>query len=298
MSFLSIVRDIKNIKIQGAQDIAKNSIKAINIILEYYKKETKESLISNLKKAKNVLFTTRPTEPMMRNLLNYVLFDLEKERDVFSVVKLRIKSLEKRFEDVEKKISLYGSKKILNGNIIFTHCHSSNVINILLTAKNLGKKFEVYNTETRPLFQGRKTATELAKAGIPVTHFVDSAARIALKKADLMLIGADAISTEGKVVNKIGSEMFAEIAYKYDVPLYVCTDSLKFDPSSIFGYEEKIEKRKPSEVWPAPPKGVKISNLCFERIKPELITGIISELGIFRPEIFVEEVKSSYPWLI
>ena len=180
---------------------------------------------------------------------------------------------------------------------IFTHCHSSSVVGILRKAKEQGKKFEVYCTETRPMFQGRITASELAQLKIPVTMFVDSGARIALKEADLMLIGSDSISTEGKIINKIGSEMFSEIANKYDVPVYSCTDAWKFDPQSVYGYEEKIEKREAKEVWKKPPKGVKISNLAFEKVHPNLIMGIISELGIIQPEAFVVEVKRKYSWM-
>jgi len=181
--------------------------------------------------------------------------------------------------------------------VVFTHCHSSTVIEILKQANKQGKRFTVHNTETRPKFQGRLTAQELARLGIPVVHYVDSAARLALKKADIMLIGADAITTEGKVINKIGSELMAEVAEKWDVSLYVCSDSWKFDPKSVFGYEEEIEKRKPTEIWPTAPKGVKIDNFAFEKVNPDLITGIISELGIYKPTIFVEEVKRAYPWM-
>ena len=113
-----------------------------------------------------------------------------------------------------------------------------------------------------------------------------------------MLIGADAITAEGVVINKIGSELFAEVAYKYDVPVYVCTHSFKFDPLTYFGWDEKIEKRAKTEIWKNPPKGVRISNYVFEKIKPDLISGIISELGILKPEVFVEEVKRRYEWLV
>ena len=112
-----------------------------------------------------------------------------------------------------------------------------------------------------------------------------------------MLLGADAVTSEGKVINKIGSELFTEIADRYEVPVYVCTDSWKFDPKSVFGYEEEIEKRKPTEIWPTAPRGVKIANFAFEKVNPDLITGIISELGIYKPSIFVEEVKRAYPWM-
>jgi len=295
VSFSSIIQDIKDIKIQGAINVAKAAAKAIEIVSDEY--ADKEDFLHHLNVAKQILLKTRPTEPAMRNVLNFLLFKLESKEDVAAVLKKRQRSIKKHFETSNEEIAQIGSKKISSGDVVFTHCHSSTVMEILKRAKKEKKRFKVHNTETRPLFQGRITAKELARAGIPVVHFVDSAGRLALKEADIMLIGADAISSEGKVINKIGSELFAEFADKYDVPVYVCTDSWKFDPQSVFGYEEEIEKRSGSEVWAGAPKGVRVSNLAFEKVDSDLVTGVISELGVYKPEVFIEEVKRKYPWM-
>jgi ribose 1,5-bisphosphate isomerase len=167
----------------------------------------------------------------------------------------------------------------------------------LRLAKRQGKKFAVHVTETRPMLQGRITATELASAKIPVTIFADSAGRLALKKADIALLGADAITSEGKVINKIGSELLALVAEKLDVPLYICSDSWKFDPKSVFGFERELETRSQKEIWNRPPKGISISNFVFEKIDASLITGIISELGVCKPESLVHDIKITYPWM-
>lgn len=296
MSFNSIVRDIKNLKVQGAQNVAKASLEALMLFAKQNHK--KKDFHVKIQDAKDILFHTRPTEPLMRNVLNFATNELDREANLLAGLIERQKWLNERFDKAERKIAIYGAKKVFDGSAVFTHCHSSSVISAFIEAKKLKRSFTVLNTETRPLFQGRKTALDLSKAGIKVTHFVDSSARVALKHADVMFIGADAISSEGKVTNKIGSEMFAEIASRYDVPLYVCTDSWKFNPLSVFGEEEIIEERASAEVWEKPPKGVTVSNLAFEKVKPDLITGIISELGVFKPEVFVREVKERYPFLI
>lgn len=299
MSFEKIARDIRSLKIQGAENIAKASVMAVKDIISKSKSATKYKLIEELKKARNLLFKTRPTEPCMRNAINYILTNLE-VKDIISLKALldeRIKKAQWHFEQTDKKIAEIGSRKIKNGMIIFTHCHSSSVMAILKEAKKQGKKFQVYNTETRPKFQGRLTALELSRLKIPVTLFIDSAARLALKKSDLFLFGADAITSEGKIINKIGTELFAEVSNRYDIPTYSCTDSWKFDPKTIQGIEEKIEKRSKKEVWPNPPPGVEIVNPAFERVKSDLITGIISELGIYRPQLFIETLKETYPFI-
>jgi len=230
----------------------------------------------------------RPTEPCLRNTIKFVLM----HKDINEGVS---KALE-HFDNSKKRIAQIGSRIIEDNSTIFVHCHSSAVLDILKEAKERGKKFHVYSTETRPLFQGRITAKELAKMNIKVTHIIDSAARIALKKSDLMLIGCDAITTT-RIYNKVGSEMFAIIAKKYNIPVYVATDSWKFDPKSIFGIKEKIEERNPKEIWQNAPKGIEINNYAFEAIDPMLVDGIISELGLFMDKSFIEEVKKNYPML-
>jgi len=166
------------------------------------------------------------------------------------------------------------------------------VINALIYVKRKGKKFEVYNTETRPLFQGRKTSKELKTAKIKNTMFVDSAASIALtktqdtKKADIVLLGADAILRNG-VINKVGSGMFAQIAKDNKVPFYILADSLKYSPKTL-----RIEQREFEEVWNTT-RNIKIKNLSFELIKRKHITGIISEFRNLSYKEFLKKVKKA-----
>jgi eIF-2B alpha/beta/delta-like uncharacterized protein len=300
MKFDQIVRDIKDLKIQSAETIAQKSIEAMKDYAENIETITKTRFFDELEQAKTILIKTRPTEPCMRNSLNFLTHSidsqtLEKTKQLFFQ---RVQQAQNHLSSARDIIANLGARKISNNLVIFTHCRSTMVMSILKKAKQQGKKFEVHNTETRPKFQGRTTAIELSKLGIPITHYVDSAARLAIKKADIMLIGCDAIDSEGKVYNKIGSEMFAEIANKFDIPVYVATDSWKFDAKSIFGFNEEIEKRDDQEVWPNHPKNIRIENFAFEKIDPALINGIISELGIFSPQTFIEEIKSKYSFML
>lgn len=266
------VRDIKSIHVQGAYEI---TIAAINA---WHKAKDKQDAAKKLAAA-------RPTEPMLRNALRY----LEKMDHA--------ETLLKKLEADQGKVAEYGAEKVKDGSIVYTHCHSSTVNDILIRAKKEGKKFQVHATESRPFLQGRLTAKQLSAAKIPITLFVDSAARLALKKADVMMIGADAITAEGFVINKVGSELMADMANHYQVPVFICTHSWKFDPLTVFGFEEEIEKRAAKEIWNMPPRGVKISNFVFEKVDPNKITAVISELGVFKPYTFVEEVRKNYKWL-
>lgn len=272
--FHKICHDIKTLKIQGAENVARAAARAL--------------LLRHDKQAIKKLINLRPTEPCLRNTIKFVLSHENIHEGVTNALK--------HFDFAQEKIAKLGAKLIESGMLVYTHCHSNTVMRIFLEAKKQGKKFKVNCTETRPLYQGRLTAAQLAKARIPVTLYIDSAARVALKKADIAFFGCDAI-TSTKIYNKIGSEMIAIMAKQRNVPLYVATDSWKFDAKAIYGVEERIEMRNIKEIWHNPPKGVKILNPAFEKIDPQLVTAIISELGLFMRKSFIAELKHTYPFI-
>src|SRR3989339_783597 len=242
LEFYKIARDIKKIKIQGARNIAKKALYA------YYLIPTK--------KAKKKLMSLRPTEPMLVNVLNRT--ETQSYEEIL-----------KHFDSAQEKINKIVFRLIKNNEIIYTHCHSTNVSYSLIYAKNNSKKFEVYNTETRPLFQGRKTAQELSDAKIKVTMFIDSALSIALSKKQgtksvtKIFLGADALLKDG-IINKIGSGLIAQIA--------------------------KNQQRNLNEIWDNAPKKVKIQNPAFEFVDKKYITGIVSELGLLNYDNFVKKM--------
>lgn len=261
-----IIKDIKEIKIQGARNIARKALEAYNLIPT---PKTKKDLIS-----------ARPTEPMLVNTLS-------------NYKKLGFEKILKHFDDSQEKINNEVFELIENGDVIYTHCHSSNVVKALIYSKKKGKKFEVYNTETRPLFQGRKTAKELKAAGINVTMFVDSAMNIALtknqktKNVDKIFLGSDALLKKG-IINKVGSGTIAKLAKLERIPLFIVADSWKYSSHRI-----KLEQRDFDEVWKKIPKKstIKIRNPAFEFVPRKYIKGIISELGFMKYKRFLRLVK-------
>ncbi len=263
--FNQIAEGIKKVKIQGARNIAKSALYAYSLI------PTRNSI--------RKLLSLRPTEPMLEKVLNIV-------------EKKPYKKILEYFDFSQEKINNLSLRLINKNDIIFTHCHSTNVVNALIYAKKKGKKFEVYNTETRPLFQGRKTAEELRKAGIKVTMFVDSASAIAIEKenkkdkiySNKVFLGADALLNNG-IINKIGSGVVSELAHNNKIPVYILADSWKFSKKKI-----PIENRSLNEVWNNAPKNIKIKNPAFEFVPKKYITGIVTELGLMRYDRFVRKV--------
>jgi len=260
--FAQIVKGIKEIKIQGARNIAKKALYAYSLI------PTKAS--------KKKLLSPRPTEPLLQNVLE-------------KIEKQSYKKILQHFDFSQEKINKSVFRIIKNNDVIFTHCHSATVVEALIYAKKKKKKFEIYNTETRPLFQGRKTSRELKKAGIKVTQFVDSAAMIALtkkqqtKKADKVFLGADAL-LKGGIINKVGSGMFSKIAHDNKIPVYIVADSWKYSST-----KPKMEQRSSHEVWQK--FYIKIKNPAFEFVPKKYIKAIISELGILNYNQFLKKVR-------
>lgn len=280
------VQDIKALRIQGAQNIAKSAV----IVLAKYLQQHPELKDSQVYDIMTDLIEARPTEPALRNALKY--FILMGGRDTPASA---AKKVVQYFSNSEEQIHKYVRKILKKEHQYFTHCHSSTVTKSFIANKD--KKIIVANTETRPLFQGRRTALELSKAGIQVIHSVDSAARLLIKDSSAIFLGCDSILNDGTVINKIGSEMFAEIAKQRKIPVYILGSGFKFSAKTAQGYQEIIEERSTSEVW-SQHKNIHILNYAFEKINHKNITAVISELGVLTPKAFVRAVKQKYHWLL
>jgi ribose 1,5-bisphosphate isomerase len=137
----------------------------------------------------------------------------------------------------------------------------------------------------------------MLELGVKTTLIVDSAARSVMKKADMVVVGADAITSEGNVVNKIGTGTIAVLAHEARVPFYVVSELLKFDPATLCGDYEGIEERNRNEVWEDAPKKLTVRNPAFEVTRRDYIHGLICEEGIIPPQLVAEVMQRKYPWI-
>jgi len=286
------VKDIKSLKIQGARNIAKSAMIALALHAKSSKAKTSEEFYSDMLEAGEALQSSRPTEPMLRNSINEMTDlakTLMKSKNVSQMKKAVAEhemEYQKKVDKNAKALADYGAKLIPEGARVITHCHSSTVVGIFKRAAELGKDFEVISCETRPRFQGRLTAKDLAQAGIKVTQIVDGAVHYFMKKADAIIVGADAITARGDLINKIGTSMVAHIAKAHEVSFYSAAELYKYSPATLFGNLEKIEERDSKEVWDKPPKGVKVSNLAFDVTPSSYISGFITEAGVIPSQSF------------
>ena len=310
---------IISLEIQGATEIALFSIRCLNEFAQRHKDEPKAKLWRLIRDAEQVLVQTRSTEPTMRNALAYILGNVleEKKRKVSPLniaesIDKYTKLCENEIKDAKEKIAAIGAKRIPKDPrerfTVMTHCHSSIVEAILIEAHKQGRKFDVICTETRPKFQGRITAKVLSNAGIKVQMVVDSAMRWACKNegVDIIFIGADAVTSEGTVMNKIGSRLLALVAEEENIPFYVATPLFKYNLGTLTGELEKIERRNVDELWSAQeckhigirPDAVGILDPAFETVARKYIAGVITEIGLFPADHTHFMFEKKYPFLV
>lgn len=206
-------------------------------------------------------------------------------------------------EDIDmcRAIAENGAELITRpGMGILTHCNAGHyavsrygtALAPIYLAHCRGLRPKVYADETRPLLQGsRITAFELMKAGVDVTLQCDSAAAslMASGKIDMVFTGCDRVAANGDTANKVGTCALAILAHHYGIPFYILGPASSIDRAAASGKDIPVEQRSPEEVTElyfrhrTAPEGVKVFNPAFDVTPAGLITGIITESGIFRP---------------
>jgi len=162
---------------------------------------------------------------------------------------------------------------------VLTHSYSASVV----TALRAREPDRVVVCESRPLFEGRATARELAGAGIAVTLVTDAQGPLFVSEIEAVLVGADGVLANGSVVNKVGTYPLALAARDRGLPFYVACESLKISARQEWK-EADVEEGDAAEVLTDPIAGVTARNVYFERTPARLVTALITEEGVFRPE--------------
>jgi translation initiation factor 2B subunit (eIF-2B alpha/beta/delta family) len=141
-------------------------------------------------------------------------------------------------------------------------------------------------SESRPALEGRRLASRLASAGIAVTCFSDAAIGHALGVADAAIVGADAVAPEW-FLNKSGTRMLAAAAGQQGVPVYVVATRDKFVGHAVAA-RLRIREGKAAEVWESPPAGVAVRNPYFETTPLDLISSLITDVGVIGAAVAAE----------
>jgi eIF-2B alpha/beta/delta-like uncharacterized protein len=227
------------------------------------------------------LAATRPSMAPLANKIGYLFSELDKVSD--------IKEYRRRVNDVgtelinssrinKQKIAEHLNMVAGDASSVFTYSYSGTVVDVI---RLVGYDVVVV-TESRPLMEGKRLAMELGAEGVNVVLMVDGAAGMYVRAADICLIGADSVQYNGSAINKVGSKLLAYAAKDQDVPYYVICDTSKFNVLNYLGQSIELEAKTPDEVS-EPLMNVEIKNPYFEIVPPELITGVITEMGLMEP---------------
>lgn len=300
------------LQVRGAPAIGVCAGFGIYILMKHSKASSEEEFLSELKRNKDYLNSSRPTavnlswalERMEHKVISFIEEEKRAGRsfDKEAVIKVMHDESEAiKAEDIDvcRRIGENGLTLLKKGDGILTHCNAGQLATCkygtatapIYLGHERGYDFHVYCDETRPLLQGaRLTAYELHSAGIDTTLICDNMSASIMKagKIQAIFVGCDRVAANGDAANKIGTSVVATVAKHYGIPFYVCAPTSTIDMNTFTGDDIVIEQRKPEEVtdmWykeRMAPEGVKVYNPAFDVTDNSLISGIVTEYGVLR----------------
>lgn len=287
-----VIDRIERDLIGGAVDTAREVMDAMAMVAKDSTAESLTELFSDLDNASYALMKILPSFAPPINVLHMMMGTLEKDIEADVSVQEAKSNLENTKLDLDKfienaleKIADIGSELIKDGDRVFMISMSSSVWKVLRKAKENGKKFTLLVTEARPENEGLWTVDEMFKSDIPVEVSIDACMGELIATSDVVFAGVDAVGADGSVFNKSGTYLAALVAREYGVPFYFVSDSLKFDTATLLGLPSRNLAVKTHEVLgdKTYPKGVKVTGELFDGTPPNLVTAIVTELGLIHP---------------
>jgi len=294
---------IKRLSVRGAPAIGVSAANGVVIGLQGVSDKSRDEFNARLTEVTDYLASSRPTAVNLFWALERMKRVAETSGDAPAALLegLLAEAAQIEREDIEMcaAIGRYGAELIEDGTGVLTHCNAGalatagdgTALSVFFAAAAQGKTIHVFADETRPLLQGaRLTSWELQQRGIPVTVLCDSMAGWVMRegKVQAVVTGADRIAANGDAANKIGTYSVAQLARAHGIPFYIAAPRSTFDLSLATGDDIPIEQRDPAEITagfglPTVPEGVSAYNPAFDVTPAELITALITDVGVIRP---------------
>jgi len=286
---------IKSKEFRGPTRVTQAALRALNDASRASRSGSPRAFLEEQAAYGDLLIKTRPTAILLANGVRQVMDVIRKGADqglrvseLQEAVSKTVDSFLIQMERSAAQIGEIGARRIRNGDTILCYGYSTSVLSIVQRALEQGKDLKVVVCESRPEFEGRLMAKEFIKLKVPTTMIIDSAVSHFIKDVDRVLTGADAVSANGAVINKIGTSMIAAVAHYSRVNVFVAASVYKFSPETIFGELVEIEEQDPSLVIPSEMmpqfKGMEIRNPAFDVTPPEHIDLIVTERGVIPPQ--------------
>jgi methylthioribose-1-phosphate isomerase len=247
-----------------------------------------------LRRAAHRLVDTRPTNNhirlMVQRMLRRATEALDQGENPEAALLVAMDQEWKKRHDRAMALGRYASAVLQDGDTILNHCWAeSGIVYTAYVALQLGMRLEAYCTETRPYLQGaRLTADALSEMGIPTTVVTDGMPAHLMYRGRIskFMTGADRVTMDGHVVNKIGTMPLALASHHFQVPYFAfCYGP---DPEAASADNVEIEERNPDEVLRC--LGTRTATLrargsypAFDVTPPEFVSGVITDRGVFSP---------------
>jgi methylthioribose-1-phosphate isomerase len=309
-NFRDVAKSIKEMNIRGAPAIGVAAAMGMALATIEYKELPKSEFLNKMEEAAKLIRITRPTASNLFWAVNRIWDIINSYPDnplnLSELVIEEAKLMAQEDINVNKNIGKNGATLLNDGDVVLTHCNAGSLATVqygtalapIRAAIEDGKKISVIADETRPRLQGaRLTAYELQYDGIPVKVISDTSSGLIMRlgKINKVIVGTDRVTSDA-VFNKIGTYLVALAAKDNNIPFYVAA------PTSTLSLQETIkdvtiEQRKSTEVSHVlgkvqiVPDGVQCLNYAFDITPFRLVTGIITEDGVFTPEELLKKYK-------
>lgn len=288
---ISLIDEIRGDRVHGASELARQAANVLKVAAERSRANSAEEFWLEQKMVGEKLMSARPSMAPVFNIVNRLLGAIAgkaAEMNLDSIRRLTVSEADELMESsiqAVAQITEHASELIIGGDMIMTHSYSSTVVTALKEAFTRQGNIGVIATRSGPGRTGERIAQQLGLYGVPVTFIDDAAVGLYVSKANKVLVGADRICADGKIINGIGTYQLALVAERAGIPFYVLCETLKFD-HRLRGDEVELEEKEVSEVVKPgilPPEVI-VKNPYFDVTPPGLVAGIITENGLLAPQ--------------
>jgi methylthioribose-1-phosphate isomerase len=295
---------IRGMVVRGAPAIGVAAAMGVALAGVRSKATDRDDLLKDMDAAGQGLKRTRPTAVNLFWGIDRVLEKTRRSKgNASSVRDAAVAEVQKMAEDdvlANKKLGRLGAKLIADGDTVMTQCNAGalatvgfgTALGVIRAAREQGKYVKVIVPETRPALQGsRLTAFELKRDGFDFTLISDTAVghMMSMGRASKVVVGADRITRDAYVFNKIGTYQMAVMASRHGVPFYPAAPASTFDMNRSHD-QVVIEERGFDEVVKVKgrriaPTGVPVANPAFDKTPPELVSSIITDRGVIESPV-------------
>lgn len=285
-----VIEEIRNMNVKGGSPFGRAAAWAFKLALQQEDLKTFSEIKTRFTYLKKQMYELKPTMATIYNSCEAIMQELDETMKVNilkeKVIHLCDNIIEQSFVAVEK-VGEIGSHLIHDHDVVLMHSYSSTLMGIFQSAANDKKRFKVICTESRPLRESRNSVNVLTRLGIETMFISDASVYEFMNEADMIIMGADTLCTNGDVANKMGSAQIARLAQSCKIPVYFASELYKLDIRTLNGEKVVLERRDKCELVDEDDfkdfDQVEVINQFFDLTPASDITGIVTEFGVLHP---------------